>query len=317
MQPQMNRVSSQNKAMPNDRRNVVILPYFCDEEVDRYLKIADKLSTFLPPRVQCEFLLAASPRTSTSQRLVDAFSALGKTNAFQCPTQIFGYPEGPTAMFWDCMDFLSENYSNSSGFGLWLESDMAPTQPDWLDRLSFEWESESEKPIMMGCFVPNVYRKRLFKRPRLILDHHINGGACYAMDFARHMPESAREGCFDMVVYRHAHELGRAKRTRQIAFSTHQRIRRDLSDRTKVLVHGFQQDKNRFIDQCLAPLSQFEKATAPLNPFFERLESLKRTAKLRLTNGGTHRDTLDSVLLAQQKTDRAANIRSARFQKAA
>ena len=219
-------------------------------------------------------------------------------------------------MFWDCMDFLSENYSTSSGFGLWLESDMAPTQPDWLDRLASEWHEEPEKPIMMGCFVPNVYRKRLFKRPRLILDHHINGGACYAMDFARHMPASAREGCFDMIVYRHAHALGRAKRTRQIAFSTNQRVRRDLSDRSKVLVHGFQQDKDLFIDQCVTPLSELEKATVPLNPILDRWEAFKRTAKLRLTNGGTHRDTLDSVLLAQRRIERSDN-RSARVQGAA
>ena len=47
--------------MSNDRRNVVILPYFCEEEVTRYLKIADKLSTFSKPTESCEFLLAASP----------------------------------------------------------------------------------------------------------------------------------------------------------------------------------------------------------------------------------------------------------------
>ena len=287
--------------MPNDRRNVVILPYFCDEEVTRYLKIADRISSFSQPNANREFLLAASPRTSISQRLVDAYSSLGKTTAFQCPTQIFGYPEGPSAMFWDCMDFLSENFSDSSGFGLWLESDMAPTQPDWLARLSAEWHSEDEKPIMMGCFVPDVYRKRLFKRPRLILNHHINGGACYAMDFAQHMPSSAREGCFDMVVYQYADQLGRAKRSRQIAFSTNRRVRRDLSDPGKVLVHGFQQDKDLFIDQCVAPLSGIEKATASLNPVLDRWETFARNAKLRLTNGGTHRDTLDSVLLAQGK----------------
>ncbi len=302
--------------MTNDRRNVVILPYFCEDEVTRYLKIADKLATCPRPRERCEFLLAASPRTSTSQRLLEAYSCLGNTTAFQCPTQIFGYPEGPTAMFWDCMDFLSEHYADSSGFGLWLESDMAPTQPDWLDRLSEEWHSEPEKPIMMGCFVPDVYRKRLFKRPRLILDHHINGGACYAMDFARHMPVSAREGCFDMIVYRYAHELGRAKRSRQIAFSTNRRIRRDLSDRSKVLVHGFQQDKDRFIDQCVAPLTEIEKATALLNPVLDRWESFKRTARIRLKNGGNHRDTLDNVLLAQRKLEVSDN-RSTRIHRVA
>ena len=55
-------------------------------------------------------------------------------------------------MFWDCMNFLSENYSTSSGFGLWLESDMAPTQPDWLDRLACEWHERARETDHDGLF---------------------------------------------------------------------------------------------------------------------------------------------------------------------
>ena len=77
------------------QQHIVILPYFCEEEVDRYLKIADKLETFPEPECQVHYLLASSPRTEPSSRLYDAYSRLGPTTSFQCPTQIFGYPQGP------------------------------------------------------------------------------------------------------------------------------------------------------------------------------------------------------------------------------
>ncbi|MEM9941107.1 MAG: hypothetical protein AAF939_05920, partial [Planctomycetota bacterium] len=179
-------------------KHVIILPYYCQEEVDRYLRIAERLHEFGPGNVECDFLLASSPRTETSQELIAAYSELGTAVPFSCPTQIFGYPEGPTAMFWDCMDFIAERYPDNEGFGLWLESDMAPTRSDWLERLSDEWFSFEQRPIMMGCFVPEVYKHRIFKKPKRILEPHINGGACYSMDFARHMPKEAREGVFDM-----------------------------------------------------------------------------------------------------------------------
>lgn len=296
--------------MSKEKIHVVILPYFCDEEVDRYLKIAQRLKTFNPPKVRCDYLLAASPRTETSQRLVDAYSELGHVATLDCPTQIFGYPEGPTAMFWDCMDYLSKHYANSGGFGLWLESDMAPVKSDWLDRLSDEWygdsdytsdpESLSQTPIMMGCYVPEVYKRRFFKRPKLMLGDHINGGACYAMDFYQHMPAEARQWVFDMAVYKYARKLGRIRRTRQIAFSTTRRARRDVADDAKVLLHGFRQDKDRFLDRCLRPLTQREKNVSRLNPLLNRIEMLSRGVRLRFIRHG-HDAVLENVFYSKHQ----------------
>lgn len=98
-------------------------------------------------------------------------------------------------MYWDAMQFIAENFAESDGFGLWLESDMAPVKPDWLDRLSAEWYTDPP-PLMMGCYVPDVYKHRLFRKPKLLLNAHINGGACYATDFAIRMPQEARDGVF-------------------------------------------------------------------------------------------------------------------------
>ena len=123
------------------KQHIIILPYFCQEEVDRYLRIAEKLKSFPQPEVLVHYLLASSPRTEPNQSLYEAYAELAPTSLFQCPSQVFGYPQGPTAMFWDSMEHIAENFADSDGFSLWLESDMAPIKPDWIDRLSDEWYS--------------------------------------------------------------------------------------------------------------------------------------------------------------------------------
>ena len=287
-------------------RHIVILPYFCDEEIQRYLKVAELLKSFPHPDGSLQFLLASSPRTQPSESLQTAYSSIGETWSFQCPTQIFGYPEGPTAMFWDCMDFIAERFGHESGFSLWLESDMAPIKPDWIDRLSQQWFSELQTPIMMGCFVPQVFKHRWFKKPKLILEPHINGGACYALDFARHMPGSAREGVFDMAVYQHAAQQGRARNTSLIAFSTVSQVRRDLLDEHKVLLHGFMQPKDEFLQQCLHPLTEQEKQNATWNAWWDQWETLKRQLRVQFVRKG-QRAMLENMFLAKQKFEAEQN----------
>ena len=286
--------------MTTNKKHIIILPYFCQEEIDRYLHIAARIKTFPKSNATCDFLLASSPRTKTSQALIEAFSELGTTIPFACPTQIFGYPEGPGAMFWDCMDFIEQNYKSNDGFSLWLESDMAPIKPDWIDRLSDEWYGEHQTPVMMGCYVPEVYKYRLFKQPKLILHPHINGGACYSMDFAAQMPQAARTGVFDMAVYQFAKKLGRARFTRQIAFSTNDRVRRDMADDDKVLLHGFMQEKDRFIQQSLTPLSEAELKWAAWHPLINHLETARRKLRVQFVRRG-HRAMLENMFLAKQK----------------
>jgi hypothetical protein len=284
------------------KRHIVILPYYCQEEVDRYLKIADKIANFQTPNVEVDYLLAASPRAQQSQPLFNAYQKIGNAISFQCPTQIFGYPEGPTAMFWDCMDYVAENYQGQNGFSLWLESDMAPTQSDWIDRLSEQWYSYDQSPIMMGCYVPEVYKTRLFKKRKLLLEPHINGGACYAMDFANHMPQAAREDVFDMAVFQYAHSIGRAVSTPLISFSTNDRVRRDLMDSQKVLLHGFMQEKDSFIDQCLRPLTDREIATASWNKTRDQLETLRRKIRVWFVRKGREA-MLENMFLAKANFD--------------
>jgi hypothetical protein len=286
--------------MQNKKKHIVILPYFCQEEVERYLAIAERMKSFPTPNASCDFLLASSPRTETSEELVAAFSELGTTIAFACPTQIFGYPEGPGAMFWDCMEYINKNYEGNDGFSLWLESDMAPVKANWLDRLSAEWYSGGEVPVMMGCFVPEVYKHRLFKKRKLILHAHINGGACYSMDFANQMPDEARQGVFDMAVYQYAKQLDRARFTQQISFSTLGRVRRDVADSNKVLLHGFMQEKDAFIGECLKPMTAQELGQRSWHSILNKIETAQRKLRVQFVRKG-HRAMLENMFLAKQK----------------
>ena len=289
--------------MSDRPQHTVILPYFCREEVERYLKIAERLAQFPAPKCDVTFLLASSPKTETDEDLVAAYSKLGKTIAFACPTQIFGYPEGPGAMFWDCMEYLQAKNDGGDGFSLWLESDMAPVKSDWIDRLSDEWYAGDETPIMMGCYVPEVYKHRILKRPKRILEAHINGGACYALDFASHMPPEAREGVFDMAVFQFAEKAGRSRYTRQISFSTNQRVRRDVMDPNKVLLHGFMQEKDLFIRQCLNPITETEQSRASWNATLDRWEEFRRRVKVQFVRRGKHA-TLENMFLEKNRFER-------------
>ena len=294
--------------MAKKEKYVVILPYYCQEEVDRYVLIANWLREKCKTPLPCHFLLAASPKAKNSEQLYEAFSDLGECSSFQCPTQIFGYPEGPTAMFWDAMDYIAEHFGDHEGFSLWLESDMSFTQPNWLPRLAEDWFADNETPpLLMGCYVPEVYKRRFFRKPKLLLTDHINGGACYSLDFAKRMPQAAREGCFDMSVYQYGKEIGGMKTTELISFSTLKRVRRDLLDTSKCILHGFMQDKNQFIDACVKPITAWEQRSSSLIPVRDQMEVLGRRIKVRFVRRG-HQAMLENMLLAQhnRKTSKKA-----------
>ena len=286
----------------SEKHHVIILPYYCADEVKRYVKIAEMMETFPSQNVSHSFVLAASPLAEQSDELYDAFIKLAPTTHYKCPTKVFGYPEGPTAMFWDAMDFVAQEYRGSTGFSLWLESDMCPAKPDWLERLSNEWY-HGKAPIMMGCYVPEVYKHRLFRQPKLILDPHINGGACYSIDFANQLPMAAREGVFDMAVYSYAKMAGYVKPSHQITFSNVNRVRRDLVDPERALLHGFMEDKDTFIDQCVKPLTEAEKKMSSLTPLRDRIETWKRLLRVQFVRRG-HRAMLENMLLAKDRLEK-------------
>ena len=286
-------------------KHVIIVPYFSEPEIDRYLKIADRLKTFGKQDVEYEFLLAASPRIEPSDRLYQGFAAIAPCRHFQCPTKIFGYPQGPTAMFWDCLDHLSQAYDLRGGFGLWLESDMVPVKRDWMTRLSAEW-SRADSPLIMGCYVPDVEKHRFFRRKRLWIAEHLNGGACYSNHFVNDVPLDAREGVFDTQIYRFVRDSGRVVATRQIAFSTTTRLDHDAARTDRVLLHGFMQDKEAFVAAALQ-VDLDAPAARPLPAWRVRLDEAVQKALIRFVIRG-RRAQLQSLLIEQDRLERASTF---------
>lgn len=260
---------------------IIIIPYFSEEEVDRYLRIADRFRSYSQQKNSYSFLLASSPKIRPIKRLVDCFSEIAPTTVFECPTQIFGYPQGPTAMFWDCMDYIANETPHDGGFSLWFESDMVPVKPDWIDRISDDWNSKPNPPVLMGIQVPKVTKKRFFRKPRLWIPEHINGGGCYSKDFGQVMPAEARKGVFDIWVYEFAVDMQRAYGTQTIGFATAERAKREISKPERVLLHGFMQEKDEFIETCMSLAPESVEPFQPLSPIAEDLEHAYRRFKLR------------------------------------
>jgi len=291
--------------------HTVILPYFCEEEVQRYKKIVSHIGNLGPQLADYNFLLAASPKMAPSEELERVCQQVAPTFSFQCPTQIFGYPEGPSAMFWDAMDYVDHRLcQDTTGFALWIESDMIPVKADWLDRLDQEWCSEAKTPIVMGCYVPELYKKRVLREKRLVLHEHINGGACYHKQLASILPGSVRSEVFDMVVYREAKKLGTTICSEQIMFSTESRARRDVLNPSLVLLHGFMQDKDRFIELCCEDVTNFELTTQPLNGLLDAIENMQRQVKTMWVRRG-RQAVLENMFLEKRKLSRQSKRKAA------
>ncbi|GAA5506418.1 hypothetical protein [Novipirellula caenicola] len=256
--------------------HTIILPYFSEAEIDRYERILDHMLSMESPKCEFEFLLSASPRTEPSDRLMRSASRIAPASHLHCPTQVFGYPFGATAMFWDSMRHVADMSDDNNGFALWMESDMCPVAADWLDRLDDHWQSSGDV-LLMGCEVPDVYRDcqkkfRLYRpfRHRPIekkrwIARHINGGACYRRDLIHQVSPEYQDGIFDVRLGDLLREQGGYSSTPAIAFSTLDRLNHDLRDPDKVLLHGYLQDKDTFLHACISG-----EAVAAPSPTVER-----------------------------------------------
>jgi hypothetical protein len=119
------------------------------------------------------------------------------------------------------------------------------------------------------------------------------------------MPSEARDGVFDMAVYRHVAQVGGAQRTSQICFSTVNRARRDVLDPGKVILHGFMQDKDQFIARCTAPISPREQSVRVFHPLINRFENWQRRVRVFFVRRGPQA-MFENMLLAQERGKRRA-----------
>lgn len=245
-------------------KHVVIVPYYSDAEVARYVRIAAHLEALQPVAADHEYLLACSPRTAPSAELEKAFSRCGPVRTMSCRNTVRGHPRGPTAMFWEVLDHIAERAGVSSGgFALWLESDMLPVKADWLDHLDRQWCQPAQEPWVMGLRLPELVERRWFRSPRFT-PRHINGGACYSKQLVQRLPAEARDGpLFDVNMFPFVRHEPLHRAVDSFAFSTTLTLRHDIEDPNVAVLHGWKQDKDLFIDLGIRTFDEVCRSREP------------------------------------------------------
>ena len=249
--------------------HTICLPYHFDHEVDLMIQIVEHIARLGQPNTTFRFLLACSPEREVSQPLELAASKVAPTASIHCPTLRPGYPDGASAMFWDCLDWTAENADD--GFMLWLESDMVPVDSNWLDRLDHHWRRVGDVTVM-GCVVPTIEvprgRRLNGRRKWTRIESHVNGGACYHANAANRLRTVRRDGAFDIEIGHYLRDRGGYAHTPAIRLSTTHHLANVVGCGGVSIVHGFLENKCDFVDavarRCLNPNDP--SATAAINP---------------------------------------------------
>lgn len=235
---------------------IIIIPYYCQREIDAFLDLASIWPKLTNTNLKYEFLLSCRWDSEMSNVLEQKFSSIVPTTHIRCVTKGVGIRkssqgstvEGPTAMFWDTLEYINEHYSNDGGFVFWLEWDMVPVVPSWLDQLAAEWHKKGY--VIMGRFIDRKWIKRnIPKRVKLDnLPRHINGGACYCKDFCTKV---TRDDCnltipwdIDIFQYIDGHLPYRATDLIELRFWNNQTMFSYPKSKT-VLLHGIKDSSVR------------------------------------------------------------------------
>ena len=250
-------------------KHVILLHYYCEAEVSRYLRIAEFLREYGRCSAEYEFLLLAASCISPSQVLQDAFSKIAPAKTFHCRKTRDGYWEGSAAAFWEGMEYVNKNYEKDGGFTFWLESDTLPVKKNWVDLLGLEWEKHPGI-LIMGLYVPWLID------PRMGCDvvlPHINGSACYAKDLDNLIPQSYKASStqpFDISLSQYAIKAGKFHKSGQFVFTDQYKLCHNIQDPRIVIVNGYRQNQDEFISKVSSLLK---------NPVMIK-EEIKRVGQL-------------------------------------
>jgi hypothetical protein len=143
-------------------------------------------------------------------------------------------------MFWEIQEHVAATENGDGGFALWFEADMVPARTSWLDELHAEWVRH-DRPFVMGRLQPRSY----VPASRVLISPHINGGACYAKDYARHIPASLKRGTFDVAPWPFLRRSGKYVATSLFQYATLAGLEDELRGPAAVL-HAYRQDKPAF-----------------------------------------------------------------------
>ena len=170
-------------------KHIIVIPYYSRREIKVFLETAKTWKKLTKTNLNYEFLLSVRYDTKPDKTLEKEFSKIAHTRSIQCQTRGKGIRapakgfniEGPTAMFWDTMEYVNNNYPKDGGFVLWFEYDMVPLIPSWLDKLDEKWRTGNY--VMMGKLIDRNWVRKYFPKCLPGMVEHINGGACYKKDF--------------------------------------------------------------------------------------------------------------------------------------
>lgn len=229
-------------------KHVIIFPYHCYQEVKDYSELACLWKSLTHTNLEYEFLLSARYDAEPNKFLEKQFAKIAPVRSFRCKTKgrgikkpsLFHSIEGPTAMFWDTFEFISENYPDDGGFCLWFESDMIPLTPHWLDRLHAEWNTG--KFLIMGKLISEEWITQNLPNWKQNSLTHINGGACYAKNFYKYLPNklfnSKRSWDVEIFPFLQLHYMNHCKATDLIDFRYHQTTFTELPSNNSFILHG-------------------------------------------------------------------------------
>lgn len=234
-------------------KHIIVLPYYCRKEVSIYLEIACIWKHLAQTKVEYEFLLVARYDMKPSNVLEKEFSKIGQVRSIQCLSKGRGIKEpekganieGPTAMFWETMQYINNNYAKDKGFILWFESDMVPLTCDWLDKLEEEWNSGDY--VIMGRLIDKEWVARFMPEWLPYMVEHINGGACYCKDFYEKIPKNNFNmlNSWDKEIFEYIKSHYRYKATDLIELRPYLKTMTCPPEKESVLLHGIKDSSAR------------------------------------------------------------------------
>lgn len=161
-----------------ERTHTIVLPFWCDNEVDRFARIAACWPELTQSDVKHDFLLIARvDYTARPVALIQTLERHAPVEYIRCEGPLVyrnaGHYHFPrTSPMWvHAIERMRARYSTDDEFFLWFEADMMFTDPHWLDRLDAEWLEH--KPLALGPKVETPHA-----RP------HLNGGSCYVKNIS-------------------------------------------------------------------------------------------------------------------------------------
>ena len=156
----------------NERPPTIMLPFYCQDEVDHFSWTISQWEKLTKTEIQHQFLLIGRHDFCGDTKVLERLcSKFGKTTKVILGGEAVGHPSACNEMW--ALGVKELAHLNTI-FGFFMESDVVPKRQDWLDQLVSKWRDDY---MVMGHINHKEYL--LEKGFSELLPVHINGAACY------------------------------------------------------------------------------------------------------------------------------------------